>query len=439
MNVAARLLRIESRHNLALLFFPIITLGVGYMAYEALPLGVWLWPETVVAVQGSIVLIGPLAAGLGVWSALRNRRRGIDELLASTPYPPARRDLARWLATVLWVTLAYFLAAAGVLTIVALNGAWGVPVLWPLVLGIVALTCAITVGYAVGYYIPSLFTAPIMVVAVYWLQGIAVFNWYGKSIQYLSPVPDALDYSVFYGVLPNVFPGQSLWLFGLVGVGLSAVALRADRGSRLARVSFAGCVAMGVAGVVLLLFTPAKVSDSMAAEASVPYKAKCVERAMPVCMHPAYADLMDETTTIVSKVSEPFVGLPGGPVRAEQTSGTINLSQDGILNFSVYDETSNSSLALEVALVLAQNQDSAGDPESIEALEAQIAVVAWSLKRAGYEDDQASGLVGEPEKIKAVETAATRFGELDEDERQAWLRGNYERLRAGEVKLSELP
>ena len=436
MSSALMLLRIETRRNLGLLIFPLVAAGIAYMAYAELPIGVELWPETALAIQGSIILVGPMAAGVGAWTAIRNKRRKIEELLATTPYSPSTRELTRWGATVFWFGIAYLLAAAVVLAFVFIGGAWGFPVLWPVLLGFFALTFNVTLGYVAGYYLPSFLTAPMVAIATYWLQGIAVYRAYGYPAQYLSPVPDVLDGSVFYGVLPHVLGKQSLLLLGLTGLGLMVVALKAGRRSAYSLAVVLAAAVLTASGAVMLLNTPADITSSMRNEASVPYDAECTnEQAVTVCVHPAYVKLLKRSATIINEVSASFAPLSGGPRKAEQAPTSDTTLKDGTLDFFLYDAGSLDSLAQDVAQALVYDNDQ--NNSGING--AQAVIMAWSLKKSGYEYRPALGFSNDTALTDAAERAMGRFEELDGTEQAAWLRKNYGELRQGNVELEDLP
>ena len=435
MSHALRLLRIEAHRNLGVFLFPFVIAGILFMTYEALPVGVLLWPETALSIHITLVLTGPLAAGVGAWSAIRNKRRGIQELLATTSYSPAGRDLTRLGATAAWLAGAYIASAALVLMLMYLDGAWGSPVLWPVLLGLLALVFDTVFGYAVGYYLPSLITPPIVAIVAYWVQGGAAFWFSGKPAQYLSPVPDTLDGSVFFGVIPHIFVPQSLFLLGLLGFMLAAIALRAGGYPLLPRVSLVASMILTAIGVAMLLNTPTERTTSMKAESLVPYEPKCVEKSITVCVHPAYSSLLEESAAVIGKVSKPFASLPGGPERAEQAYTSDGAMKDGTINFFLYDSTSIGQLAQDTAMTIVVADDKKG---GFQPNPAQAVVVGWALKNAG-EDYESILFFDGPSENEAVKAAILRFDELNEKNRSAWLVENFERLRTGEVDLDELP
>ncbi len=145
------MLRIEARRSVGLLFFPVLVLATFWVAREYLPNGVALWTATAYAGKQTVIFLGPLMAGLAAWTAGRNGRRGIDELLASTPRSAASRDLTTWAAVALWGVLAYAGTVAVLSMITYPRATWGSPPLVFLAEGLFSLLAYSAIGYAAGY------------------------------------------------------------------------------------------------------------------------------------------------------------------------------------------------------------------------------------------------------------------------------------------------
>lgn len=431
-----RLFRIEARRNLGLWVFPFAVIAVWYLSAEERADGIWLWPDISVSIEGTLAVVGPMAAGLAAWTASRNRRRGTEELLATTPYPAASRDFAAWFATAAWLSLAYA-AAAGFIHLIAFwDGAWGSPILWPVLVGFFALLAHSALGYAVGHYLPSGFTAPLIAVTLFLLQITPVY--FSSSVHHLAPLGESLTRSVFHGVLPNLFFGQTLWFLGLAGVALATVALKRSRNIVVITMTIA-TVSTATLGAILLLEKPPWASPAKVEAATVSsYEPVCVTKEIPVCVHPAYEALLPEVAPVVSEISSPLVDLPGGPTRAEQVYSSFATPEPGTVSFFLYDRNSlGDVLASQVTgdlvgrqtpAVLRDNGDTPND--------AQIAIEAWLLHQSGRDSEYAIFAGGEPEAIAA---AAQRFAELAPKGRDEWLRKNYSGLRAGKLKLKDLP
>ncbi len=432
MNAWLRLLRVEARRNPGLWLFPLVAIMIVYTTTETLPKGIRLWPETSVSLRETIVLVGPLAGGLAAWAAIRDRRRGIEELLATTPRPAAVRSLANWGATTAWYVLAYLVAATSIFVWVYLDGVWGSPAFWPILLGLFALLADSALGYAAGSYVPSRFTVPLVAITFYWVQGVTI-AYLDSSAAYLSPVV-GLNPSVFYGVLPNIFVEQSLWLLGIAGAAVAVVMLKGGNVPAFSRGAFVASVVVAMMGAVMLLKTPVLVTPSQEQRAFVPYESVCAEEAIPVCVHPAYEGMLRGTADTVVEVAAPLLGIPGGPVQAEQAphSGT-ELKPDGTLSFFLHDATlSGDQLAEDVALGLVR------DDATVALLtDAQAVVGGWLLQRTDRDPGYLIALAGE--ENRELSAAVNRFGKLSPKERRDWLRQNYAGLRTGKVTLKDLP
>ena len=125
--MSAALLRIELRRSAALLAFPLLLAVAWFIGRGLLPTGLHVWLDTSNAVRNSVLMLIPLVGGLSAWTAIRNRRRGMGEMLATTPLSPVSRDLGTWAGTALWGVAAYALYACILLAHTLPNAPWGAP------------------------------------------------------------------------------------------------------------------------------------------------------------------------------------------------------------------------------------------------------------------------------------------------------------------------
>ncbi len=74
---------------------------------------------------------------------------------------------------------------------------------------------------------PSRFTAPIVAIGLFGMQ-ILPYQVENRKVNYelLSPVPDNLVYREVFHEGPQVAAPQSLWMLGLTGIALAAIALK---------------------------------------------------------------------------------------------------------------------------------------------------------------------------------------------------------------------
>lgn len=430
------LLLLEARRNPGLWLFPFVVVMVWFLTAQERAKGIWLWPDVSLSIESTLAVVGPLAAGVAAWAASRHRRYGIEELLATTPRPAASRDLAAWAATAAWFVLAYAAAAGFIQLLAYLGGAWGSPVLWPVLVGLLALGTHSAIGHATGYYLPSSFTAPIVAVVLFLLQ--AGPGYFAGSVRHLSPLNQGLTRSVFHGVLPNLFVGQALWLLGLAGAALVAVTLK-QRISVASLSLMLATVAVGTLGASLLLEKPPWASPAQMKAAIVPYDPVCVREEILICVHPAYKEMLPETAAVVGEIAKPLVDVPGGPTRAKQSNSVFaEPERNGTLSFFLHDKRSlGDELASQVSGELVGYQtpaifrENGGAPD-----DARAAIQAWLLRQAGRDSEY---VVFDGRKPEAVVAASQRFEELTPEERNEWLREDYPDLRAGKLTLKDLP
>lgn len=431
MRANLSLLGVEARRSLALWLLPFFAALTGYTAIGELPRGVWLWPHTSVAIQGALVLVGPLAAGLSAWVAARNRRRNIDELLTTTPLSAAVRDLTTWAAATIWICLGYGLAAISLLLLTLLGATWDSPTLGPVLAGLFALCMHSAVGYAIGYYFPRLFTPLLVAILSYLIQGFAGF-FLGS---YLSPVatpePDA-----FYGLFPNISATQTLWFFGACATALGFVALKGRERTAAFWLSLL-VMLMLTAGAATVLARTNPPSNMERADSSLPaYEPVCEERGITVCVHPAYVRLLPKIASTVDEVTQPLVGVPGGPTRATQKPDQpASLRADGTLAFFVYDERSvNYQLPVELAYALVQDKEAHEKGRKLTRVQT---VVAATLVQSVSNSDLSTLLPGLPDD--ATSKALDRFSRLSPEKQRTWLEENYGEVRKGQLSLRDLP
>lgn len=462
------LLLMEVRRSLVLLLVPFMAAALAWVVYESLPVGIWFWPDTVTGIQYSLILYGPLVGGTSVWAAGREKRRDMNDLLATTSRPAFARDLAQWAATTAWYVLAYALVAGTFLVLTNRGVTWGSLEPWPVVVGLVAVVAHSAIGYAAGCLIPGRLVAPFFAIAMYWIQGITVFSQ-DSSAQFLSPIGQGYGHSVFHEGPRNPYAAQSLWLVGLAALALAVVALTRGR-TLIPWTVLAASTTVAASAAVLLLAVP--VASPEAQGAPVPYEPVCKDGRITVCVHPAYERALPETAAAIEEVAKPLSGLPGAPTRAEQREPDLSgneeptrLLPDGLLIFDlnrgVFDRwNADSGVSLEEyvqselarALVAEEHtrvedlvdtrtgSDPCARPGELPG-EAQNVVAGWLVWQAGKYDSVQSFWTTSGSFLicERSESALKRFVALKESERQAWLRENYADLRAGRLTTEDLP
>src|SRR5262249_32163278 len=161
----ARILRIELRHSLAL-WAGLLIAAVGVFVLFASNPPYRSWLELAVFQRDTMQLTWPLALAAGALQGIRERRSRVEELLATTPRPRRRRVLPTAAAMAIAAVAAYLVTLAG-----ASGHLWNFDVYFSpgpaptTAVGALAMIAAVWLGQALGSLLPSLLTAPMLVVA----------------------------------------------------------------------------------------------------------------------------------------------------------------------------------------------------------------------------------------------------------------------------------
>jgi hypothetical protein len=487
------LARIEGRH---LARSPLLWLGFALgVAFATLNMVPWSsWPvlsrdDLIIYTSG-----GPLLSGgavlAGAWLALRDRKTGAADLVAVTPTAPWRLWWARLAGVAVAAAGVFAVAFVLGLAFSAVRGGRGAPDLRLLADGALMVVLGGWVGVAVGRLsgsrMVSLLAAPVWVafcVVVGTWTGVAGTDW---SLQRLSPLLAVADRSAEFGLLPDpLWPhlGYLLGLVVLAAVGLVGLAGRGSGQRPPLRLVLAVClvgvvlVAAGGTGVVslpsrLVVLGPDQSDWKPASEAEVeamvgdPSWASlddgratscAADPTLEVCVYPAYGQrLARHTLTLMQPVARLFAGLPGVPTRVRMVpdqqivSGPHylqSLCRGSELRLDEQQARSGTGRAsrlhyvdlyLRCALRPVNGDVDGSGLEAVQlwALQASGTITTGELRRAA-EGDPIPELLLIPSPATA--TAALAMAQLPADRVRAELAPVWERLRAGQLPLSELP
>jgi len=350
--LVARILRMEIRHSAFVWVIPLLAVLFIYDPFRTVSGYPGLW-----TLRASVVLnkfwpdCVPFAAGFSAWAGSREGRRNIADLLASTVRPAWTRQLCSLAGTLAWVLAAFLAGAAAVYVKTATVATWGGPPIWPVVVGVVALTAVCALAFTLGALFPGRFAAPIVAVGMLVVALVA----FRQAVNGSGPVgilsPDGLvppnDAGVFYPVAPDVsivqvmfFAGAVLGSIGLLGLSprtggvgwRGALAAASGGGARLrtlATVVFVAGVALAVTGFGLAGTargsatgaTEIPVLHDSAADRPIPYTPVCGgSSSFRLCLHPAYRDYLSQAVKSFDLVMAEVTGLPGAPARAAEVS-----------------------------------------------------------------------------------------------------------------------
>jgi hypothetical protein len=481
MTATSRLFWIELRRSTALLTIPVLV-GLALLAWYLFQQDEqhvsYHWPDASEDIGVAAIFLGPAAGGLAAWAAGRDRRHGLGDLLRTTPRPAVSREINLLSATTAWIVVAY--AAAGIYLGVttALKATWGGPVLAPILIGLLAITVQAAIGFAAGSFSASLMQSRLitaMVPVVLFFAELAPTLFRGKdrpcgegcmasSYPYdnLSPVSaiESLGGSIFWSTPTDIAWGALAWLGGFGGLALALILVRHRPRSGVAWGLVAAAAATIGFGWSQLVPAPVVGSDIPSSHA-IAYEPVCVQRSIPICLHPANESFLDLTADLIDDVVRPIAGLTGAPLRAEQIAESkdgneylyISNVPDAIPAVPAFPNANPQVVATAAAVGAVRGPTD--DPFALTP--AQGAIVSWLLRQAGWEGlsdgvayvslpDNAGGQPGPAsprddyeQAIAEVELAADRFAALAPAEQRAWLETNLMDLRAGTLGLEELP
>lgn len=471
MRTALGLLRLEFRRSIALVCFPLMVGVAWWFADATLISGFYIWLQTSIGIRQTILLVGPMMGGIAAWMAGRNSRHKMGELLAVTPLSPIYRVLTAWGGTALWGVAVYGTLIAAMFVLTFRSATWGTPLWGYLMVTLLAVVAFSALGFAAGHYVPSRFTAPIVAIGLFGVQ-ILPYQVENRKVNYelLSPAPDNLVYREVFHEVPQVAAQQSLWILGLTGIALAAIALKGHWRSFLAWGALGGSVVVAVAGFVVSVGVPNSATNAFAAE--LPYEPVCDKGKITVCLHPAYEPILPETARKVNEIVELLIGIPGTPKRALQTGSTSapakEMNTEDTALFSDPDLEDEEFFAYLVAssfvvdpLKMYSPEGDVEMPEATDAdmekcgkfeedqgmtkadmqkmfepsREAQEVIMAWLVNRSV---DQPTGQYVF-RTCSNFERTVEDFASLKPKVREAWLKENFADLRAGKITLKDLP
>jgi len=483
---AARLLRLELRHNAMLWLLP-VAVGLFWLTtYRKAMAMPPLWNLRAASTQlGAVLAFACPVAGAATWMGSREARRRTIDLVTITARPRWARLLATWAATTFWATVGYLACVAALYGATAQQTAWGGPLWWPVAVGAASLSALSEVGFAAGTLVSSRFTAPVVAVAAFFALALSTQLIHGsQSYWQVSPVVTSPwdvgsgpDVGTFYPYLPDLSIAQVMFLSGLTVAVLGALALPDGRGVRWLRrpaavIATAGLLAAGTAVALAgtgkldahgMIAIPAL--HDAASDRPLRYPPVCSHTAIPVCLNPAYTSYLPATTAALTPVLIEIAGLPGAPARISQAApiyrqgigNSVSVSMAGpplsgtppvfrmLLPFQL-PGLAPSEVAAAVrsadgpAIVASVVGDGPGATPAQRGVAAALRTSAGLpqsvLRSAPSRQRPSGGIMPLP---VPVQSAARRFAALPAPTRHAWLVRHLAGLRAGRITLAQLP
>lgn len=233
-----------------------------------------LWGDVSRAANYALVFVAPLAAGLGAWQGMGERRCGVVELFDAAPRSRLARYVRRvgrdwgWLGFGLLVGVV--LCAPGPLR----SATWGHLDALLVADSLAGLWLCLAVGFVVGRWLPHRLTVVGVAVVVYVAQGLTA----GPTA--FGPYVPLLDVTLSMSYHPVSLAVPRIALF----LALGALALTAAAAPRVTRLQVAGAVVAALVGALGTASMPQTVYRPVSIEAT-----SCFGSAPQVCLHPAYA------------------------------------------------------------------------------------------------------------------------------------------------------
>lgn len=461
------LLWIEIRRSQGFWLLPLMV-GLGlYLNWGRDYEGVVLWPNLSTWTMRSYVIVGPLAAALAAWLVDRDRRRRVQGLVETMATNPFRRDIVLSATASFWGLAGYGLIAAWYGVQGAREATWGGPDMALIATGALGVVILTGFGFIVGRLVRGKFSPIIAVAATFFLSAAPEFiqTWTNPSsgMQTRLPFRPLTPWGLVADGEPSVysrFPAGYLdagliWLTAVAAITIVAIALM--RGWRRNWIAW---IALLVSGAVALLGADRVMGYDEGSGSSedlmVPFTWSCTTTtAAEVCVHPAYESKLEESARRINDFLLPVAGLPGLPTRWEQSSPVGERGTD----VATFYPGQQYSFAFEIGHAIFPYTE---DPHGFTA--AQSVILTWLSGRV-ESGRQASGMFSYPAELmqtpvtddngqmvnitvdpeaqayyaREIRAATDRFAALGPEAQQAWLKANWDALRAGELTLEDLP
>lgn len=433
-----RPLRIELRHSTMLIVFPVL-LAVGvYIFSVQLAKGEGQWPGILAAVNWSLIITGPLVAGVAAWGGGRESRRRMLYLRQLSTRPPGTVLLVPLLATALWA-----LASVGVILLIGLvfgmlSRAWG----WPSAIWILRILAAgvvfVPLPFIIGHALPRKFTPPVVAVLTYLCMGLVeVYLFRIWPLEALSPLPGTSG-TIWYAYNQVLSAGQTLWLAGFATLVVIAWALLLNRGlpshGKRSQIAMSATASLTVVGLIMVMVQHGQVYS----DEGVVYQPVCSGSRPTVCVHPAFTNELATIRPIAAVVSARLSGTPAAFHRVvqRQAGGDPPLdSHSGAPSFSLLSsESGGSTTAMQQLVEQSYLPKCERHPGAADKTMLQQLVVQWlsSPSTHGF-TAYLGGSSGTP-----LDQAVDTFTHMSEANKRTWFRQHYAAFRTCSLNVHML-
>ncbi|MGI5419955.1 hypothetical protein [Actinomadura luteofluorescens] len=401
MSDLGRVLRLDARRTALLVAVPVLTALATAAACLSLSPAVAYWDNSVVALVNAVRFLGPAAAGLAAWTAVRERP--LDYLRDLTARSPATGVLFDLLLLSSATLVAYVVATAVVVAVTLVHAHAGQPHPLGVVSGAGALVLHVVVGYLTGRVAPHRATAALVLAATSLWAALRV-----PGMSWWSLVPPAAlsRVELFTTLRPEVFAVQVLWAAGLTTALILGYVMWATR-----RFLLVLPLTMALAATVSATLGLHRSGGTVA-----PAQAKPVCRTWPieVCVHPALRDALPQLMAAATPLAARLNGTPGAFRVVEQHPAWMPATvADGVASVHLDEDLSPGYASRAVR----QISEALKDAQACASGDGYRALVdAW--------------LLGDEPPAAAGTRAGHRFASWTEQRRRDWLRLHFAEYRA---------
>lgn len=426
-----RPLAIRAIHSPVKWLFPLLVAWLFWMDSELRRSGFPLWSEVAPSFLYSVLVFGPIAAAFAGLRAWTERRPSLTELTSTSVRHPATRQLVAAAGDVSWIFGAQILVAGVTVVRVGVGATWGAPDWGMLLAAFAALWASAAVGWTAGWLMPTRVTGPLAGLALYFVgvAGSMDLDALGRIALLPTGAPEALRPTENIGAAMGWL--QLAW-FGSIAVLAFGVAVAAAR--RRFPMSLLGVGGVAVLAAVALLQTPGRHLDPEA-------PLVCDQGEIEVCAHPAYEGQLAEMADVIRATIKPLVDagiVPSRVVEDDYLDGG-DLDRSAIGFFFPYPVPA--VVAEDVAQSALRDSYCISEGTSEETEMAWSFMVRWLVIQAGLEPPVHFSAAPEDPPLffdEQQEAADRRFESLGPEGQVTWLRRNYERLVACELRIEEI-
>lgn len=400
MSDLGRVLRLDARRTALLVAVPVLTvLGTTAACLSLSPVA--YWDNTVVALVNAVRLLGPAAAGLAAWTAVRERP--LDYLRDLTARSPATGVLFDLLLLSSAALVSYVVITAVVVTVTLVHAHAGQPHPLGVVSGAGALVLHVVVGYLTGRVAPHRATAALVLAATSLWAALRVpgMSWWS-----LLPPAALPRIQLFTTLRPEVFAVQVLWAAGLTTALILGYVMWATR-----RLLLVLPLAVALAATVSATLGLHRTGGTVTPAQTEPV---CRRWPLTVCVHPALREALPQLMEAATPLAARLNGTPGAFTMVEQRPAWMPVTvADGVAAVHLDEDLSPGYASRAVR----QISEALKDARSCASGDGYGAAVdAW--------------LLGDEAPAMADTGAGHRFASWTEQRRRDWLRLHFAEYRA---------